>query len=191
MQNIHLESERISQIVDNLLLLSALESRKHINTDDTIVVQEMLNDIKQAFAPVLLVKNINLIINADPDCELQGESNLIRLALMNVIQNAIDFSPSNASIELSVSSNNAGVQFEVSDQGPGIPEYAGERIFERFYSLKRPQSGRKSSGLGLSLVQEIVILHQGSISVENKPNGGTVARLFFPGQAIGLTEHSY
>ncbi|MEE9425071.1 MAG: two-component system sensor histidine kinase CreC [Methylococcales bacterium] len=188
LQNIHLESERISQIVDNLLLLSALESRKYINTLDTIAVQEMFNEIEQTLTPVLLVKNINLMITGDTDCEIHGESNLIRQALMNIIQNAIDFSPSDTSIKLCVSSKNTGVQFEVHDQGPGIPEYACERIFERFYSLKRPQSGRKSSGLGLSLVQEIVSLHQGTISVENHPNGGTVARLFFPGKLIEIAK---
>jgi two-component system sensor histidine kinase CreC len=72
------------------------------------------------------------------------------------------------------------VEFQIHDAGSGIPEYASERIFERFYSLKRPGSGRKSSGQGLSLVKEIVLLHQGEISVKNRPKGGTIAKLFFP-----------
>ena len=178
-QNIHLEADRIRQIVDNLLLLSSLESQKYITAPDPIAVQEILAEIKTALAQQLLAKNIDLVIQGDTDCQIQGESNLIRLALMNVVQNAIDFSPSGTTIELLVSHNSLGVKFIVRDHGSGIPDYARERIFERFYSLKRPESGRKSSGLGLSLVREIVTLHQGTITVENHSEGGGVARLFF------------
>ncbi len=182
LQNIQQESERIRQIVDNLLLLSSLESRKFIHAADTIIVEEMLNELNSALKPLLQVNNVELIIKSGTDCVLYGESNLIRQALMNVLQNAIDFSQPQTAITLSVTSDNAQIQFEITDQGSGIPEYAIERIFERFYSLKRPQSGRKSSGLGLSLVYEIVTLHQGSVSIENNPNGGTIARLMFPAE---------
>ncbi len=179
LQNIHQESERITQIVDNLLLLSSLESRKYINSVDTIDVQELLNEIEIALTPLLLVNKINLTIKGDTDCMMQGESSLIRQALINVIQNAIDFSPAGANITLLVACEKTSIRFEIRDQGSGIPEYASERIFERFYSLKRPHNGRKSSGLGLSLVQEIVTLHQGTITIENNPNGGAIAILYF------------
>jgi two-component system sensor histidine kinase CreC len=186
-QNIHLESDRIGQIVDNLLLLSSLESRKYITAPDPIDVQEILTEIKTALAPQVLAKNIDLVVQGDTDCQVQGESNLIRLALMNILQNAIDFSRSGSTIELTVAHTNLGVEFIVRDHGSGVPDYARERIFERFYSLKRPESGRKSSGLGLSLVQEIVILHQGTISVETHSEGGTVAILFFASHENKLT----
>ncbi len=179
-QNMHLESDRIWQIVDNLLLLSSLESRKYITAPDQLAVQEILTEIKTAMTPQFLAKDIDLLIQGDTHCQIQGESNLIRLALMNILQNAIDFSPSGSTIELFVSHDNLGVEFKVRDHGSGIPDYARERIFERFYSLKRPESGRKSSGLGLSLVREIVTLHQGTISVETHSEGGTVAKLSFP-----------
>jgi two-component system sensor histidine kinase CreC len=179
-QNIHLESDRIWQIVDNLLLLSSLESRKYITAPDQIAVQEILAEIKIALTPQVSAKDIDLVIQGDTNCHMQGESNLIRLTMMNILQNAIEFSPSGSVIELRVSNNSFGVEFIVRDHGSGIPDYARERIFERFYSLKRPESGRKSSGLGLSLVREIVTLHQGTITVENHLEGGVVARLFFP-----------
>ena len=65
------------------------------------------------------------------------------------------------------------------DHGPGIPDYALPRVFERFYGLARP-SGQKGSGLGLAIVQEIVQLHQGQITVENHPEGGVLACLRLP-----------
>jgi two-component system sensor histidine kinase CreC len=65
----------------------------------------------------------------------------------------------------------------VEDQGPGIPDFARERIFERFYSLPRPGTGVKSTGLGLSFVQEIAHLHGGKIQIENRAEGGCRAEL--------------
>ena len=66
------------------------------------------------------------------------------------------------------------------DQGQGIPDFARDRIFERFYSLPRAYSGRKSTGLGLTFVREVVHLHKGTISLENQETGGAVATLKLP-----------
>ena len=72
------------------------------------------------------------------------------------------------------------VVVEVSDTGTGIPEYAMDRIFERFYSLERPGTGRKSSGLGLAFVREVAALHGGEVHIENRAGGGAAARLSIP-----------
>jgi two-component system sensor histidine kinase CreC len=68
----------------------------------------------------------------------------------------------------------------ISDRGPGIPDYAKDKIFERFYSLKHHGSGRKGTGLGLTLVKEAAELHGGSVALEAREGGGTVARLSLP-----------
>ena len=68
----------------------------------------------------------------------------------------------------------------MQDQGPGIPEYAQDKVFEKFYSLARPHSSKKSTGLGLSFVREIASLHQGRIELGNAPDGGAVAVLTLP-----------
>ncbi len=180
LQNVHQESERISKIVDNLLLLSSLESRKFITAQDPINVHIMLNEIKKRLNPLLLIRDIELTIQGNTHCNMTGDANLIDQAIMNIIQNSIDFSPSGSAITLEINSNHSGTTFEIYDTGTGIPDYALDRIFERFYSLKRPGNGRKSSGLGLSLVREIVLLHQGEISVKNHSGGGAIAKLFFP-----------
>ena len=67
----------------------------------------------------------------------------------------------------------------MADAGPGIPDYAAERVFERFYSLPRPD-GSRSSGLGLPFVREVAGLHGGTIAVENGEGGGAVATLRLP-----------
>ena len=73
-----------------------------------------------------------------------------------------------------------GVRLQVADRGAGIPDYARERVFERFYSLARPGSGRRSSGLGLPFVQEVARLHDGRASLDDRDGGGTVASLWLP-----------
>ena len=70
---------------------------------------------------------------------------------------------------------------EVVDSGPGIPDFALPRVFERFYSLPRPDTGRKSSGLGLAFVREVALLHGGEVELFNRPEGGTRALLSLPG----------
>ena len=72
------------------------------------------------------------------------------------------------------------VRFIVRDRGPGIPDYAHERVFERFYSLPRPDSGQRSSGLGLPFVREVMRLHGGEASLRNRPEGGAEAVLSLP-----------
>ena len=71
----------------------------------------------------------------------------------------------------------------VADTGLGVPDYAITRVFDRFYSLPRPGSGRKSTGLGLSLVREIAHLHGGEAALANRPEGGALATLWVPAAA--------
>ena len=72
------------------------------------------------------------------------------------------------------------MEFTLRDHGPGIPDYAREKVFERFYSLRHPGSGRKGTGLGLTLVREAAELHGGSITLEPAAGGGTVATWVMP-----------
>jgi len=100
--------------------------------------------------------------------------------LHNLIDNAIAFSPPGADIALQAEVDGQGVRLQVADRGAGIPDYARERVFERFYSLARPGSGRRSSGLGLPFVQEVARLHDGRASLDARDGGGTVASLWLP-----------
>ncbi len=68
----------------------------------------------------------------------------------------------------------------VADEGPGIPDFALDRVFERFYTLSNPEGGSSSSGLGLSFVNEVSQLHGGKIELENRLQGGAIARFTLP-----------
>ena len=101
-------------------------------------------------------------------------------ALVNLLQNAIEFSPESGAIEVTLADAGDAVELTIHDQGPGIPAYARHRLFEHFYSLPRPDGQQRSTGLGLTLVREIAELHHGHVDVTNHPEGGAVARLRLP-----------
>ena len=108
-----------------------------------------------------------------------GESFLIEQAIGNILDNAIDFAPEGSKISIKAAAVGERYEVRVEDDGPGIPEFAEDKIFDRFYSLPRPDTGKKSSGLGLTFVREIMALHSGAIRLLRE-GGHTVATLSFP-----------
>ena len=116
--------------------------------------------------PLTSNRNITLqVIAPETEIMLSGSPELLHSALINLVENAIDFSPAGGRIEFRFVAPN---RFQVTDEGPGIPEYAKPRLFERFYSLKQSQVGRRGTGLGLCFVKEAAELHGGSVSLENR-----------------------
>ena len=111
---------------------------------------------------------------------VEGDVFLLRRALGNLIDNAVAFSPPAGTVELVVEQVEGQVRFIVRDRGPGIPDYAQERVFERFYSLPRPEGGQRSSGLGLPFVREVMRLHGGEATLHNRSDGGAEAVLSLP-----------
>lgn len=179
--NIEDEAGRIKAVVEKLLLLSALESRKRIHDIEPLSLNDIVYDVKESFMPQLEEKRLALRISGDNKCVFSGDRFLVRHAVSNLFQNAVEFSSEGGEIEIALSKKDDGyVVLTVKDSGAGIPDYAIERVFERFYSLKRPDTGKKSSGLGLSLVREVALLHKGSAVLENSDDGGVLATLTLP-----------
>jgi two-component system sensor histidine kinase CreC len=98
-----------------------------------------------------------------------------------MLDNAVSFSPKVRGVDVEVASDGQGrCHVRVIDAGPGIPDYALPRVFERFYSLPRPEGGSRSSGLGLCFVAEVAALHGGRATLGNAPDGGAIATLDLP-----------
>ena len=112
--------------------------------------------------------------------QVDGDAFLLRQLLANLIDNAIDFSPPGGVVEVRLRAQRDGVRIEVGDRGPGIPDFALERVFERFYSLPRPDGGARGNGLGLNFVAEIAKLHGGRVVLENRDGGGALATVLLP-----------
>jgi len=105
---------------------------------------------------------------------------LLNQAISNLVQNSIEFSPLNSQISISTIKDDTMHTIEIIDEGPGIPDYALEKIFNKFFSLNRPDTDKKSTGLGLNFVKEVAELHGGKIIIENLPEGGVMARFMMP-----------
>lgn len=177
--NIRSESARIQQIIDRLLELSSLETRKTLQQQETIEIAGLMSEAAAVLRPACATARVTLTVGEVPGA-VQGERVLLREALVNLLQNALDFSPAGSAIGFSARLEEGHVVFTVEDRGPGVPDYALVRVFERFYSLPRPGTTRKSTGMGLALVREIAHLHGGEVSLLNRPDGGARAVLRLP-----------
>ncbi|MBN1756848.1 MAG: two-component system sensor histidine kinase CreC [Chitinispirillaceae bacterium] len=175
--NIRTESERVRNIVDRLLELSSLESRKALRERSPIDLAGLINQQCRVFAPSCEAKHITCRNVSDETAVIDGEPFLIRQAIANCLQNAIDFTPPNGSITVALHHRGTKAVITIDDTGTGIPDYALDRIFSRFYSLSRPGTNRKSTGLGLSFVREAITLHGGTVTVSNRPEGGARVEL--------------
>ena len=178
--NVQLQSERLQTLIDKLLRLAQLEQQRELEAPVTLSVQELFADLEQALSPQALRRQIQMSFSADPALQITGDRFLLSLALTNLLQNALDFSPVGGTITCTASADATHVTIRVQDQGPGIADYAHERLFERFFSLFCPDGAPKSTGLGLALVREIATLHGGEILLENSAEGGAIASLTIP-----------
>jgi two-component system sensor histidine kinase CreC len=177
--NIRSEAARIQQSVERLLELSSLEARKELRQTETIVAAGLMQEAAAALKPACDAARVTLRVETVA-ATVRGERVLLREALVNLLQNALDFSPAGGAATLRCAVEAGRVTFTVEDAGPGVPDYALSQVFERFYSLPRPGSARKSTGLGLALVREIAHLHGGDATLVNRPEGGARAVLWLP-----------
>ncbi|MBI3886295.1 MAG: HAMP domain-containing protein [Opitutae bacterium] len=182
--NIRSEAARIETIVERLLELSSLEARKALGQTETIAVADLLADAAGVLASAYAAAQVKLTVRA-AGATLRGERVLLREALVNLLQNALRFSPASGEVVLQAKLDGERVHFSVEDSGPGVPDYALARVFERFYSLPAPGTERKSTGLGLTLVREIAHLHGGDATLENRVEGGARATLWVPVESNG------
>jgi two-component system sensor histidine kinase CreC len=178
--NIRTESARIQRIIERLLELSSLEARKELRQTETFSAAQLATDAADVVRPACAAKGVTLTLRAGSDAKARGEGVLLREALVNLLQNAYEFSPAGGEMVLGWTVANGRVAFAVEDNGPGVPDYALPRVFERFYSLPRPGTERKSTGLGLALVREIAHLHGGDATLVNRPEGGARAEFRVP-----------
>jgi len=183
LSNIRNETNRIQDIVDRMLVLSELESKRTLEKVETVSLDALTKAVLESKEPVISKKKLNVTVQAGDDISVRGDPFLLHQALSNLVQNAVDFSPAGGQIMLAGRMEKGIAYLSVEDCGPGIPDFAGERVFEKFFSMQRPDTGKKSTGLGLNFVREVATLHRGEIRLANRPEGGLRATLILPGTA--------
>lgn len=181
LENIRAEASRSERLINRLLELSSIEGRSSLNTAEEVDFNALVARAIDEARPMAEVAGVALEKNfPQPPALLTGDPFILRAAVTNLLENAIDFSPTGDAVEIAVSREPGAVVLTIRDRGPGIPDYARERIFERFYSLRHHTSMRKGTGLGLTFVKEAAELHGGRITLEPAEGGGTVAELRLP-----------
>lgn len=183
--NIQGQTRRLELMIGKLLMLAAVEQKQQLDASEPVALLPLLEAIVEACEPRARQRGITLHRQPRPEGfgapVVSGDPFLLHQALANLLDNALDFSPAHGTVDIAVLPGAAGmIDIRITDDGPGIPAYAQGRLFERFYSLPRPNGRDRSTGLGLCLVREVAALHHGRIAVENRPGGGAVATLSLP-----------
>jgi two-component system sensor histidine kinase CreC len=178
--NIEEQTRRAQAMIDRLLELSNLERRGALEKTEEVDLVALVRAVCDESQPAAEHKHLRLATDLPVRAAASGDPFLLHRALANLLRNAIDFSPADAAIEIALTQQRNRWELSVRDHGPGLPDYALGRVFDRFYSLPRPDTGRKSTGLGLAFVKEVAALHGGAVSLGNHPDGGAIARLDVP-----------
>ena len=176
------EAERLTDLVDALLTLARMDATKSGATLEEVNIATLLEEIRDQFEVLASEKGQTLAVTSDHNVAIQTDRTLLRLALVNLVHNAIRHSPSSSKISLAAARRPHGIEISVSDTGPGIaPEYQ-EKIFEPFFRLDkaRSRSGGGGVGLGLAIARRAVERTGGRIIVESKSNRGSVFRIALP-----------
>ena len=176
--NIEQQSARIRQLVDKMLVQARLESRVDLQFSP-LDISHILKQTFSAKEAQAVSRGICLQLKHADSAILTGDGLLLSQALTNLIDNALDFTPLGGAVILSGERHEGEYLITVEDNGSGIPDYAQEKIFDRFYSLPRADSP-KSTGLGLNFVREVAAIHRGRISLENRLPQGVIAYLTLP-----------
>ncbi len=187
--NIRNESLRLQQVVEQLLSLAMLEKRQGLENIEQVEVNALLRQLCHDKQPLAEARGISFAFKLDAGSTLSAERFLLQQALSNLLDNAVSFSPNHGVISLDTREHDDLLDIVIADNGPGIPDYALDKVFDRFYSLPRPDNAPRSSGLGLSLVHEVAQLHGGTIRLNNRPEGGTEAILSLPLKQKNLPVH--
>ena len=175
--NIQRQSERLQQLIDRLLALADVEQMRGLRTVEPVDLVPLTRELLHTLEPRLRLKNLHVVEAIDTGgatgLVVNGDRFLIAQALANLLDNAIDFSPQGGTLTVAIRRVHGAVEWSVQDEGPGVPDYAVDKIFDRFYSLPRADTREKSSGLGLCLVREVSDLHGGSVTLTNvsQPRG--------------------
>ncbi len=181
LENIRAETSRTERLINRLLELAAIESKARLESAEELDLRTVVSRAIDQAAPLAELARVRLAFSPpESEASVRGDAFILRAAITNLLENAIDFSPIGATIDITLDQADDWISLIIRDHGSGIPDYAQQRIFERFYSLRHHTSGRKGTGLGLTLVKEAADVHGGTIQLDPAEGGGTVAVLKLP-----------
>lgn len=176
--NIGEQGERLGLLLNRLLHLARLEKLEQLPAPQPVELASLVKAWQDTRREQLQNKNLTLEITATA-LTVDGNAELLALCLNNLLDNALDFADRDTLLRVTGHEEDNKVVLAITDTGARIPDYALERLFERFYSLPRPGTDRRGSGLGLSIVRQVMLLHSGGVNIDNDANG-VIATIWLP-----------
>lgn len=165
------EVARMSRLVDGLLTLARAERAGASATAEVVDLHEVLSDRLDAWRPVADEEGVTVELDASPVAALATTDRLTQV-VDNLLANAIEAAPDGSTVTLTAAVGPAGPELHVLDRGPGLPDAARERVFDRFWSGQRSARGLGGTGLGLAIVRKLVEADGGRVELRDRQGGG-------------------
>jgi len=172
---------RMERLVKDLLRLARLDAHQEPLEVAPCDLQQLFQSVVADLAPSIEGKNQRVSVEVAPAaCSVAADPAKLHDVVRNLVENAVNYSPDAAEIQLSARRQDAMITIEVADAGPGIPPDDITRVFERFYRVDKSRSRPGGTGLGLAIVKHLVELHRGEATAMNRPEGGAVFTVVLP-----------
>jgi two-component system phosphate regulon sensor histidine kinase PhoR len=178
--NVRKESTELHRYIQTILQISRMESSQIQVRRDPVDINELVDKVLRQLTPLARDKQQNLDTKLEPMFSIEVDSVLIQEVILNLIENAIKYTPESGQITVQTKEVDDKVIFSVRDSGPGISQEDRARIFEKFYRGQAQATQTKGTGLGLFLVKYFVELHGGSVFIESELGQGTTVGFAIP-----------
>ncbi|MYE25668.1 MAG: hypothetical protein F4X87_00315 [Chloroflexi bacterium] len=181
-QIIYEEAGRLNRMVVELTDLERLSAGKLSMARDRIDIAQLTEGVVQRLAVVAEKRGIRLKSRTAPTPSIVGDGDRLAQVMMNLISNALKYTPAGGTVRVTVERAGAGALVSIRDSGIGITRKELSRVFERFYQVDKARGPQRGTGLGLAIAREIVEAHGGRITVESRGRGkGAEFRVWLPG----------
>jgi two-component system phosphate regulon sensor histidine kinase PhoR len=182
LEKIEKNAQSLAALIDDTLELSRLEAHRGVAPFEPVLLAEEVDRALETLSARIKEKRLEIVKLGKPgNCEISGEPEHVYRALLNLLDNAVKYSPVGGKIELSCERTGGELRLSVKDNGPGIPAEHHPRIFERFYRVDKARSRELGgTGLGLSIVKHIMEIHGGRVELQGAAGQGAAFTLIFP-----------
>jgi signal transduction histidine kinase/DNA-binding response OmpR family regulator len=188
--HIHTSGQHLLRLINDILDLSKIEAgRLQLNVED-VAVDLTFADVCGALQPLVDKNGHQLLQSVPRGLMVRADTTRFRQMLMNLLGNAIKFTPKGGKIELTARQAGEMVRVEVRDSGPGIPPEEKRRIFEAFHRMRQTDKASEGTGLGLAITRRLVELHGGELDVESEPGAGSCFFFTIPGACCDEKQQS-
>jgi len=175
------ETKRVSRIVDDMMALARADAGQRQLIIEEFYLNDLVEECCKAATVLTVSKGVSLSSVPMPDISFRGDQDLLRRMLLNLLDNAIKYTPPGGSVSVAVECEEARVKVTVADTGIGIPTVHAEHVFDRFYRVDKARSRADGgTGLGLAIAKWVAEAHNGSIELSSRPGDGSTFTVVLP-----------